>query len=60
MAAEEALMAPFELVETRCAMRLTFQLTPQTPSPLLPTAPMMPATCVPWPWVSEQAEVSST
>ena len=29
-------------------MSRTFQLTPTTPTPLLPTAPMMPATCVPW------------
>ena len=27
----------------------TFQFTPATPKPLLPLAPMMPATCVPWP-----------
>src|SRR5439155_496638 len=27
----------------------TFQLIPDTPTPLLPTAPMMPETCVPWP-----------
>ena len=26
----------------------TFQLTPTTPMPLLPTAPMVPATWVPW------------
>ena len=27
----------------------TRQATPAIPTPLLPTAPMMPATCVPWP-----------
>ena len=30
----------------------TFQLTPTTPEPLLPTAPIVPATCVPCPWSS--------
>src|SRR5512134_2716822 len=29
-------------------MILTFQLTPETPAPLLPTAPIVPATWVPW------------
>lgn len=28
---------------------LTFQFKPAMPNPLLPTAPMMPAVCVPWP-----------
>jgi hypothetical protein len=27
-------------------------LTPETPNPLFPRAPTMPATCVPWPFVS--------
>ncbi len=31
----------------------TFQATPAMPRPLLPTAPMMPATCEPWPCRSE-------
>ena len=35
---------------------LTFQLTPTTPTPLLPTAPMVPATCVPWPLSSIGSE----
>ena len=26
-----------------------FQVTPTTPMPLLPTAPIVPAVCVPWP-----------
>ena len=29
-------------------MMLAVQFTPATPAPLLPTAPMVPATCVPW------------
>ncbi len=35
----------------RTGMRLACQATPVTPMPLLPRAPMMPATCVPWPFV---------
>ena len=27
----------------------TCQFTPATPTPLSPTAPIVPATCVPWP-----------
>ena len=30
------------------AMIWTFQFTPVTPMPLLPAAPIVPATCVPW------------
>ena len=30
------------------AMIETDQLTPATPWPLLPTAPIVPETCVPW------------
>src|SRR4051794_2943576 len=33
-------------------MILTVQLMPATPTPLLPAAPIVPATCVPWPWSS--------
>ena len=33
-------------------MILTFQFTPTTPTPLLPTAPIVPETCVPWLWSS--------
>ena len=32
------------------ATNCTAQFTPATPSPLLPMAPMVPATCVPWPF----------
>ena len=35
----------------------TFQLTPTTPTPLLPTAPMIPATWVPWEWSSIGSEL---
>src|SRR5436309_13690058 len=31
------------------AMMLAVQFTPTTPRPLLPTAPIVPETCVPWP-----------
>src|SRR3954447_21664277 len=31
------------------AIRRVVQFTPVTPTPLLPAAPMMPDTCVPWP-----------
>ena len=31
------------------AMILTFQLTPVTPTPLLPTPPIVPEQCEPWP-----------
>ena len=31
------------------SMSCTFQATPATPRPLLPTAPTMPEVCVPWP-----------
>ncbi len=34
------------------AMIWTFQATPATPRPLLPTAPIVPAQCVPWLWSS--------
>src|SRR5437867_8257388 len=34
------------------AMRRTVQLTPTTPTPLLPPAPIVPATWVPWLWSS--------
>ena len=30
----------------------TSQLTPVTPRLLSPTAPIVPAVCVPWPWSS--------
>ena len=30
------------------AISFTFQSTPATPLPLPPTAPIVPATCVPW------------
>jgi hypothetical protein len=30
------------------AMSFTFHATPVTPAPLLPTPPIVPATCVPW------------
>ena len=33
-------------------MILTVQLMPASPTPLLPAAPIVPATCVPWPWSS--------
>ena len=33
------------------------QFTPATPSWLLPTAPMVPATCVPWLWSSIGSQV---
>ena len=32
----------------RSPIMLVVQLTPLTPAPLLPTAPMVPETCVPW------------
>ena len=47
----------------------TSQLTPVTPAALLPCAPIVPATCVPWPlkssgvlssWTKSQPRVSST
>src|SRR5262245_15916952 len=31
---------------------LAIQFTPTTPSPLFPTAPIVPETCVPWLWSS--------
>ena len=34
------------------AMIRVCQLTPAMPLALLPTAPMIPAMAVPWPWVS--------
>src|SRR5262245_56313947 len=34
------------------AMILTFQFTPATPTPFEPTAPIVPATCVPCLWSS--------
>ncbi len=37
----------------RTAMIDVFQHTPATPNPLSPTAPMMPATWVPWPFSSK-------
>src|SRR5919198_6501725 len=46
------------VVPEPCALRnltgmiRTFQFTPATPTPLLPAAPIVPATCVPWPWSS--------
>ena len=47
----------------------TFQLTPVMPAPLFPSAPIVPATCVPWPlkssgvlsfWTKSHPFVSST
>lgn len=38
----------------------TCQLSPATPLPLLPTAPRMPATIVPWPKVSAAAAAAAT
>ena len=46
MSAFVPLPPPFS---TRSGIRCTFQLTPATPMPLLPRAPIVPATCVPWP-----------
>jgi hypothetical protein len=41
---------PFPLASWDLQGRMrTVQLIPVTPTPLLPTAPMMPATCVPCP-----------
>src|SRR5436190_24355918 len=39
------------------AMMLVVQFTPTTPRVLLPTAPIVPATCVPWPWSSKGSQV---
>ena len=39
------------------AMRRTVQLTPTTPRPLFPTAPIVPATWVPW-WLSSMGSES--
>src|SRR5262245_64953673 len=39
------------------AMMLVVQLTPTTPVPLLPSAPMVPATCVPWPLSSKTSSM---
>src|SRR5450759_2410370 len=38
---------PSALLETRTGRTLTFQATPATPTPLLPTASMIPVTSVP-------------
>ena len=46
MSAFVPLPPPFS---TRSGIRWTFQFTPATPIPLLPRAPIVPATCVPWP-----------
>ena len=46
ISAEVAAPSPSKM---RTGMSRTFQATPDTPMPLLPTAPMVPATCVPWP-----------
>ena len=48
-----ALIAPARLpppfaLRNLSPMMLATQLTPATPVPLLPTAPMVPETCVPW------------
>ena len=37
-------------------MRRTAQLTPTTPTLLFPIAPIVPATCVPWPLSSMGSE----
>jgi hypothetical protein len=45
--ASEMLPLPLEL-KNLAAMMLVVQLTPTTPMLLLPSAPIVPDTCVPW------------
>ena len=50
---EVSACAPKKLYEnTFTGSILTFQFNPDTPVPLFPAAPMMPATCVPCPVTS--------
>ena len=49
--ASDVLPLPLELRNFSPIM-LAVQFTPTTPKPLLPTAPMVPATWVPWEWSS--------
>jgi hypothetical protein len=52
-AAIAALVVPLPLAPRNLSpISDTFQATPATPTPLFPTAPIVPATCVPWPWSS--------
>src|SRR5258708_24219161 len=50
--ASTALEVDPDPVESRnfSGMMRVVQFTPTTPRPLLPTAPIVPDVCVPWPW----------
>ena len=43
-----AVVPPPPALKNLSPMMLAVQLTPTTPTPLLPSAPMVPETCVPW------------